>query len=204
MTESLRQKQKQVARTLILQATADEIVTSGLENLSLQAVAKRAGVSNRTLYNYFENRDTLLAELLRWSDELTLELGGSLIPRGLAELPEQVRAVWRTWDAQGTVFQAVTHVAAAQPDFPTGRPARHEALARAVADVRPDFSTAQCHEVAALLHALIGPGIHAQMRSKDGIAPDVARDLIVWTIATLRDALGRGEDPYTPSTEEQP
>ena len=45
MAESLREKQKQLARETILQATADQIAEHGLSRLSLEAVADRAGAA---------------------------------------------------------------------------------------------------------------------------------------------------------------
>ena len=55
--------------------------------MSLHAVAERAGVSKRTLYNYFDSREALLAAISAWSDQLTLELGGYLVPEGLDSSP---------------------------------------------------------------------------------------------------------------------
>lgn len=100
MTESLRDRQKQMARELIMQAAADLIVESGLDSLALADVAERAGVSKRTLYNYFENRETLLAEMSQWSADLTIGAGGAMRPEGLDTLPELIQGVWRGWDQE--------------------------------------------------------------------------------------------------------
>jgi AcrR family transcriptional regulator len=49
----------------ILEATEDVIATRGLEGASIAAIAERAGVAVGTLYNYFPDRDELIASLFK-------------------------------------------------------------------------------------------------------------------------------------------
>jgi AcrR family transcriptional regulator len=197
MVESLRDKQKQVARELMLQAAADLIVEGGLESLSLADVAERAGVSKRTLYNYFDSREALLTDLGRWSDELTLRLGGYLRPQGLDALPEMVPAIWRTWAAQGTVHQAVLRIEAATSDdgVSEGRRQRRAALATAVARVRPDLPEATVDQLAAVFHALASAPVFVRLTAQDGLDVDAAGAAIGWVITLMRDALEDHNDP---------
>jgi AcrR family transcriptional regulator len=55
-----RQRAAAEARSRILEATFDEVATGGA-GVTLQAVAARADVALRTLYNHFAGRDELLA-----------------------------------------------------------------------------------------------------------------------------------------------
>jgi AcrR family transcriptional regulator len=201
MVESLRDKQKQVARELMLQAAADLIVEGGLESLSLAEVADRAGVSKRTLYNYFDSREALLVDLGRWSDELTVRLGGYLRPQSLDALPEMVPAVWRTWAAQGTVHQAVLKIAAATTDdgISEDRRQRRAALATAVARVRPDLPVATVDQLAAVFHAIASGPVFERLTAQDGLDVDAAGALMGWVITLMRDALEDHTDPRLPS-----
>jgi AcrR family transcriptional regulator len=52
-------RQKERTRRAILDALAAEIVDSGMIDLSIQAVADRAGVTHRTVYNHFPTREAL-------------------------------------------------------------------------------------------------------------------------------------------------
>jgi AcrR family transcriptional regulator len=197
MAESLRDRQKQVARELILRAAADLIVESGLEALSLAAVAEQAGVSKRTLYNYFDSRETLLAELGRWSDELTLEQGGYLVPEGLDTLPDYIQAVWRTWAEQGTIYQAVMKVAASNPGgVSDARRRRRAAMASAIEDLRPDLGPENAHELAAVFHAIASGPVFERLTAQDELSVERAASLVAWVIRTLRDALASNHDPY--------
>jgi AcrR family transcriptional regulator len=55
----LREQQLALTRTTILDALAAEITENGLVDLSIQAVADRAGVTHRTVYNHFPTREAL-------------------------------------------------------------------------------------------------------------------------------------------------
>ncbi len=182
----------------MLQAAADLIAESGLESLSLAAVAERAGVSKRTLYNYFDSRETLFTELSRWSDELTLEQGGFLVPEGLDRLPDMIQAVWRTWAAQGTILQAVLQIDAASN--PTGisnsRRRRRAALAEAIGTIRPDLGPDQANELAAVFHAMSSAPVFERLTTQDGLDVDRAGALIGWVTAVMREALENGDDPF--------
>lgn len=199
MAESLRDRQKQVARGMILQAASDEIVDKGLEDVSLQAVAERAGVSKRTLYNYFDSREALLAGILAWSDQLTLDMGGHLMPGGLDVLPDMIPAVWRTWKAQGSVYEAALRIEAASVEQgrSPGRIARHAAIAKALGDVRSDLTSAEREALASLVHALGSAPVYWRLTNEDGLDVDAAAALVAWNVTLIRDALERGDDPFS-------
>lgn len=58
----------------ILQATRNLAVRDGLERVTTNAVAKTAGVSIGSLYQYFDNLEAIIAELSRRHVESVLEL----------------------------------------------------------------------------------------------------------------------------------
>ncbi len=53
-------KAKAKTKAKIIQASVDLITTKGFKNASLREIAKEAGVSNPTIYNYFPNKEKLL------------------------------------------------------------------------------------------------------------------------------------------------
>ena len=55
-TERTRTERKRCA---ILEAAAEEFQANGFEGTSMDRVAERAGVSKRTIYNHFENKEAL-------------------------------------------------------------------------------------------------------------------------------------------------
>ena len=79
---------------VILDAAARILVKDGYELFTTNRVAERAGVSVGSLYQYFPNKESLLAELMRLHVE-ELERGIVAITEGAAKRPlaETVRAL---------------------------------------------------------------------------------------------------------------
>ena len=59
------QKRSRMTVDTLLEATAQVLVSSGYERASTDAIAARAGVSIGTLYQYFPNKASLVAALIR-------------------------------------------------------------------------------------------------------------------------------------------
>jgi AcrR family transcriptional regulator len=59
-----RQARAVVTRTAILEAAAHILASGGLAAFNTNAVAARAGVSIGSLYQYFPNKDALMAALI--------------------------------------------------------------------------------------------------------------------------------------------
>lgn len=88
---------RQRTRRLILEAMADVIANQGGIGFSVQAVADRAGVTHRTVYNHFPTRDALCEAFSDYVDELLMEAGGltSEPDLSLDQLPEQMAGLYR-------------------------------------------------------------------------------------------------------------
>ncbi len=60
-----RQARAQATVDAILQASAHILVRQGFDGFNTNAVAERAGVSVGSLYQYFPNKDAIIAEMVR-------------------------------------------------------------------------------------------------------------------------------------------
>ena len=86
----LRDAQKEETRRRILDAAGALIETMSPAGLSFAAVAKQAGVQERTVYRHFATKDALLEALWAWLDP---RIGIKSFPQSESELiafPEQV------------------------------------------------------------------------------------------------------------------
>jgi AcrR family transcriptional regulator len=82
----------QAARDHILEAALDELVATGAEDVTMKAVAERAGMALRTLYNHFSGRDELLtAAYLRHAGQTRAAAEAVNVPE--ASPQEQLRHV---------------------------------------------------------------------------------------------------------------
>ena len=89
MIVGLRERQKQDRRARIIGAARGLFAESGLENITIEAIADIAGVSSVTVHNYYGTKSGVLLALVAESDRelletLTEKLMGK--PKGLIDL----------------------------------------------------------------------------------------------------------------------
>lgn len=202
MTETLRDQQRRVARERILDATAEEIVSVGLMNLSIQGVADRAGVSHRTVYNHFENKDRLVDELADHMGEEMMNRGGRDLPSDLEALPESIRINWKLFGEAGVKAQALARVLAERVSDGGGYSEsddsrnRTEALRNALCALRPDFTAEELQAVTALIRMHVSFHAWYRLTHEFGLDSDTAGRVSSWAFRVMRDALASGDDPF--------
>ena len=89
---------RQRTRRAILEAMVDVIMEANGIGFSVQAVADRAGVTHRTIYNHFPTREALCDGFSDYVDELLAESTGAAAEPtwSLASLPQLVEGLYRT------------------------------------------------------------------------------------------------------------
>jgi AcrR family transcriptional regulator len=88
---------RQRTRRAILEAMVDVIMEADGIGFSVQAVADRAGVTHRTIYNHFPTREALCDAFSDHVDELLMASSGSPEPTwSLASIPQLVESLYRT------------------------------------------------------------------------------------------------------------
>ncbi len=191
----LRERQAAQTRELILRALADKIVDGGLHDLTIAAVALRAGVAERTAYRHFANVDAMLAGLRAMVGE---QLGAHVAdhPRlGVTEAAsadefiDTLPTIYAAFDAIGTPARAMAIIVLAQGDDP-GRVGRRQALGDALADDLTHLDPASAHAVVETLHLLAG-SLSWFLLTRDGTltgdqAGEAAARVLRATLAGLR------------------
>jgi AcrR family transcriptional regulator len=97
-TTPLREQTRSVVRSLIARTAIDLFAAQGYDNTTLEEVAAAAGVSRRTLFNYFRSKEDLALSSLA-------EQGGVIAAR-LAERP----ADEDPWTALRAAFQVLEEI----------------------------------------------------------------------------------------------
>jgi AcrR family transcriptional regulator len=87
---SIRHEQKQQTRGRILDRALSLIRQGGDDAVTIRVVAARAGVTERTVFRYFENREALLRSIWCRMDEL---LGSLPMPQTADALIDQPRTL---------------------------------------------------------------------------------------------------------------
>jgi AcrR family transcriptional regulator len=89
----LRERVRREIASTIANAAEEVFAAEGLHAAHVEHIARRAGVAVGTLYNYYKDRDALLAALLRTRrEELFAELDAALREAGGRSLREQLLA----------------------------------------------------------------------------------------------------------------
>lgn len=98
---------RQRTRRAILEALADVIIETEGIGFSIQAVADRAGLSHRTIYNHFPTRDALCEAFADYVDELLTSR--SVMPElepTLDALPALVESLYHTLELRDRYVRA--------------------------------------------------------------------------------------------------
>jgi AcrR family transcriptional regulator len=102
---SLRADQVNLTRERIIEAFVDQVAGSGFDDFSIERVARRAGVSPRTIYHHFPRRDDLLDAV---NQRLTSRFGMEEInePLETVDLLRLVERVFRRFDDHEPLIRA--------------------------------------------------------------------------------------------------
>jgi AcrR family transcriptional regulator len=154
----LRATQLADTRQRIARAAAEVMARDGAAGLTFPAVADQAGVSLRTVYRHFANKDDLVLGAVHVGAERTKELFPTNTVR-ISQMREFLPVLWRELDAQRD-FINIQHSA------PSGLEVRRERLqlrrdevARALEADYGDLAEADRRALADLITVLIGSSL---------------------------------------------
>ena len=88
-------KTPQPTRDRIVQAAVELFYSDGIRDVSLDAVAEKAGVTKRTLYYHFDSKDALVTAYLQSRDQPTLDQFAKWLNETPGDLPVRVEGMFR-------------------------------------------------------------------------------------------------------------
>ena len=177
-----------LTRNRILETAYRLFYERGFTRISMDAVAARAGITKRTLYNHFESKDALLGEILKHQSTLAVERIRSWATRqdgSAADLIDGIFSGLAAWSAkrrwEGSGFTRLALELADLPGHPARAAARrHKALIEQVLTEELQRRGLKRAEAAARTVTLLTEGasiltlIHGD-RSYIGAAAEAAR-----------------------------
>lgn len=187
----LRARQKDDTRQMLLAAAGRVVTRDGLEGLSFAALAKEAGVQERTAYRHFANKDALLTALWEWVNRQA-DIPG--FARTRAELLSMPPVAYAGFDRQEGLMRALL-------SSPQGREFRlrvndeRQATLRGVlSDLLPHLTAEQGQHLLATIQLLYSATAWMTMKDYWGLEGKAAGDASVWAIKTLLDEAARMAD----------
>lgn len=183
----LREDHTRRTRELILDALVGLVGSRDTTDLNIAELANRAGVSPRTVYRHFPDREALLAGL---SDHLDERGVWTVDPSHIAsidDLHEIIPLAHRQFEDRLTETRALVALnLAGSAQVSRSHRATVVGLAQAwFTDLDPDDAAA----VGALLHLLMSSRTWVRLRDEAGLDADRAGRALEWAVQTLTSDL---------------
>ena len=192
---SLRDRQRELTRGLIVDALAHVILRDGISEFSMQAVAAEARCSLRTLYRYFPSREALLigleeemADFARLSFErLPVSAGDDLVTfaEQMPLLLDERRDLVRAWAAAVPASRIRESVSSRMSEL----------VGVSVDRAAPSLSTAGRFRAVAALRLVANS--RSWLTLTDQLTAEDAADVMAWVVRTLLADLSNGGGPRT-------
>jgi AcrR family transcriptional regulator len=183
-TVDLRTVHRDDTRRVILEAFLELLDDESPLTISMPEVAARAGVSVRTLYRYFPNKDALLEGANEWFSARAQQMIGSRM-LGLDELAVYLENVWTAF-SENVAAVRVQHTSAGGREF---RARRTESTRQTVDEALPDEIPADRRgDVVDLIAALASSSMFFELVERFGHSPASAAALATHLIHLLVDS----------------
>lgn len=182
---SLRDKHTAATRELIVDAVVDVLATSGAFDLTYVEIARRAGISVRTVYRHFPTRAALLEALSR---RVNGAVGIREYPRTRDGVATIVRNLFPRFDRNAALI-----IAQINAGFGGLRAkARHKRVS-VVHDVfttaMPNLDPERRKAAAGVVSCLISANTWYRLRDEVGLDGERAGEVTAWALDTLWRAL---------------
>lgn len=198
----LRETQAAQTREQILDALVTMLQMMSADEIPTRELAAAAGVSLRTIYRHFPDRDALLNGV---SDRLEAALGppGYEVRLKTADdLGPMTEEFYRNNEAIAPLVRAEVLFKNDPAHQPQTFHHRTELTQRLVASTFPELTERQGHNLAALLRVLAGGRNWLMLRDAFGIEGPESGPLAAWAVGALLAEVRRGNPP--PARQSQP
>ncbi|HEX5435700.1 MAG TPA: helix-turn-helix domain-containing protein [Gemmatimonadaceae bacterium] len=192
-TVSLRTRQAELARQAIFDALVRHLEAGDADDIPMDALAREAGVSRRTLYRYFPSRADLLAAAGEWIRAEALQLPIAIGEEGIAG---SFRTAASRMQQRPRLARALLRTQTGRAARSTARAERVKAVRKAVRHEVPGLSRREVERAAAVLGLLCSSNAWITIQDESGLDASSAQAAVVWAIETLLAQL-RGGDHAT-------
>ena len=175
-------------------AVAQYVKETGSFDFVIADIAARAGVSQRTVYNHFGDRQGLIEALSAFAQREMEQRGGTDIPATLHELPGLIGPNFRAMEAVPELSEAFARLDyASQPS--AGRARRTVLIHELVTSTYPGLTDRQAGVVAAIIRNAASSTTWHRLTREHGLSTREAAAASAWTMRLQIEALDRGDPP---------
>jgi len=197
---SLRQRHSELTRELILRTVAELLEEGDAAELAVPEVARRSGVSLRTVYRYFPTREQLIAAAGEW---IGVNVVGGRIPTALGEVPQVYAENAARWDEHPKLVEAMALSRGANSLRSIRRQERLSKLRESLREVTDGLPEAEARQAFALFAYLDNMLAWLTMRDEAGLDGKETGAAVAWAMSVLIDDLRRRQRAAGTSRKEQ-
>lgn len=189
---TLRQRQAEVTRNLIVEAAQSLFLERGYTGTTIKAVAEQAGVAVSTVYAVFGSKRGILRAIRNaWHERTQIRqvaYGDPQDTHPLQRLEQLVQATRNQWQSGVDVIAIYTGAAAADPkaaaELNEALEGRRKGLTNFANKLEPHLHPGlDTAHAAAILHALCLPEIYDDLVNHSGWSDDEYQDWLLRTLA---------------------
>jgi AcrR family transcriptional regulator len=183
----LRAGQQEEVRERILSKVGEVLADPAMTDVPVPEVARRAGVSVRTVYRYFPTKEALYDAF----NESAQKRLGIKLPERMDELPGLVDEIFRGFEANGDDYRAWRFSKIAAEAKARRKQRQKRAFAKTIAPLTSHLDERTARGVAAIVHSLVSSETWLTMVDTWGMTTDEAAGAVRWAIETLKTRLER-------------
>jgi AcrR family transcriptional regulator len=187
-TQTLQDRRAALGRDAVLDALVAHLEAGDADEVSMEDLAREAGVSRRTLYRYFPTRADLIAAASEHVRGRVLNIESAIAPTGLAAT---FRAGVARSAARPRLARALLATESGRAVRGTFRGARVEAIRREVKALAPHLGKREAERAAALLTYLCSLNAWISLQDESGLSPERAEEAVLWAIELIQTELKR-------------
>ncbi len=185
----LREGQQEQVRARIIEKVREVLADPSVGELSVPEVARRAGVSVRTVYRYFPTKEALIDG---WNDSMAKSFhDGKPFPRDLDELPDGIRSLFASFASHAEDMKAQRYSKVAGEVRASRKKTQRRAIAKAISELTRHSSDVEARKVGAIFHNLASSESWLNMVEVWGLESTEAADAAVWAIEAFREKVER-------------
>jgi TetR/AcrR family transcriptional regulator, cholesterol catabolism regulator len=197
---SLRQRHSELTQDLILRTVAELLEEGDASELAVPEVARRSGVSLRTVYRYFPTREALIAAAGEW---IGVNVVGGRIPELLDDVPQVYAENAARWDERPKLVEAMALSRGANSLRSIRRQERLAKLREALREVTDGLPQAEARQAFAVFAYLDNMLAWLTMRDEAGLDGNEAGAAVAWAMNVLIDDLRRRQQSAGSSRKER-
>ncbi|MDX8518997.1 TetR/AcrR family transcriptional regulator [Mesorhizobium dulcispinae] len=162
------------------------------DEISMEAIAQKAGVQRRTVFRHFATKDDLLTAFWPW---LNARIGASTTPETPKDIIDGPRRAFPRFDMHDAAIRSSLHSR-------TGREMRMGTVAgrranfrRALAPAISSLQPADAEKVEALAHLLFSASAWEVLKDYGGLTGAQAGETASWALEVILSAVTPGHSP---------